>query len=153
MPSLVPSPASVVAQGFKKKVLTSTPALDRRSGATVCLLRKHVTVTISRRTATVPESGQPGGFQVSIPGSATGHDLYRQDNAHQRTTAAHRRRQRAGPAVTCPFCASVWVATGFTAGLVFVPRTTRLAAGTLAVLASADMLHFIRSLLEQAAES
>lgn len=62
-------------------------------------------------------------------------------------------RQTVGELVTCPFCTSVWVATGFTAGLVFVPRTTRLAAGTLAVLASADMLHFIRSLLEQAAES
>src|SRR5690349_15770661 len=30
-----------------------------------------------------------------------------------------------GELITCPFCTGVWVATGFTAGLVFLPRTTR----------------------------
>jgi uncharacterized protein DUF1360 len=58
-----------------------------------------------------------------------------------------------GELVTCPFCASVWVATGFTAGLVFMPRTARLTAGTFAALAAADLLHFARSLLEQATQS
>jgi hypothetical protein len=62
-------------------------------------------------------------------------------------------RQAVGELVTCPFCTSVWVATGFTAGLVFAPRIARLTAGALAALASADLLHFARSLLEQAAQS
>jgi uncharacterized protein DUF1360 len=62
-------------------------------------------------------------------------------------------RHAVGELVTCPFCTSVWVATGFTAGLIFVPRIARLTAGTFAVLAGADVLHFARSLLEQAAES
>lgn len=34
-----------------------------------------------------------------------------------------------GELVTCPFCTSVWVATGFTAGMIFLPRATRLAMG------------------------
>ena len=40
-------------------------------------------------------------------------------------------RKTIGELVTCPLCTSVWVATGFTAGLIYLPRTTRLAMGTL----------------------
>ncbi len=57
-----------------------------------------------------------------------------------------------GELVTCPFCTGVWVATGFTAGLVFLPRTTRLAIATLAALAGADLLQYVHALLEKAAE-
>lgn len=60
-------------------------------------------------------------------------------------------RKTIGELVTCPFCTSVWVATGFTAGLVFLPRTTRLAIGTLSALAGADLLQYVHALLEQAA--
>lgn len=45
-----------------------------------------------------------------------------------------------GELVTCPFCAGVWVATGFGIGLVFVPRATRLVAATCAAVAGADFL-------------
>jgi len=62
-------------------------------------------------------------------------------------------RHAVGELVTCPFCTSIWVATGFTAGLIFAPRTARITAGTFAALAAADMLHFARSLLEKAAQS
>jgi len=55
-----------------------------------------------------------------------------------------------GELVTCPFCTSVWVATGFTAGLVYLPRTTRLTLATLAALAGADLLQFARAGLEKA---
>jgi hypothetical protein len=55
-----------------------------------------------------------------------------------------------GELVTCPFCTSVWVATGFAAGLVYLPRTTRLAVATLAALAGADLLQFARAGLEKA---
>lgn len=54
-----------------------------------------------------------------------------------------------GELITCPFCTGVWVATAFTAGLVYLPRTTRLAIGTFASLAGADMLQFARSWLEK----
>jgi hypothetical protein len=55
-----------------------------------------------------------------------------------------------GELVTCPFCIGVWVATGITAGLVFLPRTTRLATGTLTALAGADFLQYGHSLLDRA---
>jgi uncharacterized protein DUF1360 len=58
-------------------------------------------------------------------------------------------RKTVGELVTCPFCTGVWVATAFTAGLVYLPRTTRLAIGTFASLAGADMLQFARSWLEK----
>ena len=55
-----------------------------------------------------------------------------------------------GELVTCPFCTSVWVATGFAAGLVYLPRTTRLAVAALAAMAGADLLQFARAGLEKA---
>jgi Protein of unknown function (DUF1360) len=58
-----------------------------------------------------------------------------------------------GELITCPFCSGVWVATGFTAGLVYLPRTTRLAVATLSALAGADLLQFAHALLGQAAEN
>ncbi|MFG1928396.1 DUF1360 domain-containing protein [Cryptosporangium sp. NPDC048952] len=51
-------------------------------------------------------------------------------------------RHAAGELVNCPFCVSMWVATGFAAGLVFVPGFTRLAATALTAVAGSDMLHF-----------
>lgn len=53
-----------------------------------------------------------------------------------------------GELITCPFCTGVWVATGLSAGLIFLPRTTRLAMGTLAALAGADLLQFAHAWLE-----
>ena len=56
-----------------------------------------------------------------------------------------------GELITCPFCIDVWVATGLTAGLIYLPRATRLAVGTLAVLAGADMLQFGYARLQEQA--
>ncbi|MFC4857190.1 DUF1360 domain-containing protein [Actinophytocola glycyrrhizae] len=50
-------------------------------------------------------------------------------------------RHAAGELVTCPLCLSVWVATGFSAGLVFAPRATRLLLTTLTAIAGSDALH------------
>lgn len=58
-----------------------------------------------------------------------------------------------GELITCPFCTGIWVATGFTAGLVFLPRTTRLAISTFAALAGADMLQFGHVWLQKISES
>ena len=60
-------------------------------------------------------------------------------------------RKAVGALVTCPFCIGRWAAAGFTAGLVYFPRTTRLAAGTLAALAGADILQYAYAWLEQSA--
>ncbi len=58
-------------------------------------------------------------------------------------------KKTVGELVTCPFCTSVWVATGLTAGLVFLPRTTRIAIDALAALAGADILQFAHAWLEK----
>jgi hypothetical protein len=58
-------------------------------------------------------------------------------------------RKAIGELVTCPFCTGVWVATGFTAGMIYLPRTTRLAMGTLAALTGADMLQYAYAWLQQ----
>lgn len=57
-----------------------------------------------------------------------------------------------GELVTCPFCAEVWVGTGLTAGLIFLPRMTRLVMGTFAALAGADMLQFAHAWMAKKAE-
>ncbi len=58
-------------------------------------------------------------------------------------------RKTVGELVTCPFCVGLWVATGFTAGLIWLPRTTRLVSATLAALTGADLLHYAHAWLEQ----
>ncbi len=60
-------------------------------------------------------------------------------------------RKTVGELVSCPFCIGMWVATGFTAGYVFMPRATRLAATTLAALAGSDFLQFAYAYAEQKA--
>lgn len=51
-------------------------------------------------------------------------------------------RHSIGELLTCPFCMGMWVSTGFSFGMIFAPRGTRLAAATLAALAGSDFLHF-----------
>ena len=54
-----------------------------------------------------------------------------------------------GELIGCPFCIGQWVATGFTAGYLFAPRLTRLAAGMFTELALADFLQFGYSAADQ----
>jgi Protein of unknown function (DUF1360) len=61
-------------------------------------------------------------------------------------------RNSIGELVTCPFCAEVWIGTGLTAGLVFVPRLTRLVMGTFTALAGADFLQFAHAWLMKKAD-
>ncbi len=56
-----------------------------------------------------------------------------------------------GELLTCPFCLAVWCATGLTAGMVFAPRQTRLAATVLTAVAGSDTLQFVYARAEQAA--
>ncbi|HET9172377.1 MAG TPA: DUF1360 domain-containing protein [Actinospica sp.] len=56
-------------------------------------------------------------------------------------------RHLLGELITCPFCTGMWIATGLSAGYVFAPRATRLAAAGLAALTGSDFLHFARARL------
>jgi hypothetical protein len=61
-------------------------------------------------------------------------------------------RKAVGELVSCPFCISQWMATGFTFGLVVAPRATRWTASVFASLALADFLQFAYAWAEQRAE-
>jgi hypothetical protein len=52
-------------------------------------------------------------------------------------------RHSIGELITCPFCLDIWVAAGFTIGLVFAPRLTRLVATALTAVTGADFLHLL----------
>jgi hypothetical protein len=62
-------------------------------------------------------------------------------------------RKAVGELITCPFCIDMWVATGLMAGFIYLPRATRLAIDTLAVLAGADLLQFGYSWLQEQEQS
>jgi hypothetical protein len=59
-------------------------------------------------------------------------------------------RHSIGELITCPFCLDVWIATGFTVGLVFAPRVTRLVAATFSAVAGADFLHLLYAKAQEA---
>lgn len=48
-----------------------------------------------------------------------------------------------GELLTCPFCLAQWVATGLVFGYAAAPKATRLAALTMTLVASSDVLQFI----------
>lgn len=58
-------------------------------------------------------------------------------------------RHSVGELISCPFCLNVWVATGFTVGLVLAPRFTQLVAGTLTAVAVSDTLQLVYDAAEQ----
>ncbi len=61
-------------------------------------------------------------------------------------------RKTVGELVTCPFCTGMWIATAMTAGLIYLPRTTRLIAGTLTALSGSDLLQYAHTLLDKATQ-
>jgi len=61
-------------------------------------------------------------------------------------------RHSIGELITCPFCLGLWVATGFTGGLVLAPRLARLAATVLTATAASDFLQMAYSLAKESAE-
>jgi hypothetical protein len=56
-----------------------------------------------------------------------------------------------GELLTCPFCLDVWVASGFTAGMVFAPRATRLVLTALTAIAGSDTIQILYDSAKQRA--
>ena len=50
-------------------------------------------------------------------------------------------RRAVGELAVCPYCVGEWIAAGLMAAYVRDPRSTRTAAGAVAVVAAADVLH------------
>jgi len=57
-------------------------------------------------------------------------------------------RHAIGELLTCPFCTSQWVATGYAAGLVFAPDATRLVGVTMTAVAGSDWLQLAYARLQ-----
>ena len=70
----------------------------------------------------------------------------------QEGVRGHGLQKAIGELISCPFCISQWVATGFVFGLVAAPRATRWAASVFASLALADFLQFAYAWAEQRAD-
>lgn len=49
-------------------------------------------------------------------------------------------RRAIGELLVCPYCVAMWIAAGFSAGLVVAPRATRLIASLLTILFGSDVL-------------
>lgn len=52
-------------------------------------------------------------------------------------------RRAVGELLTCPYCLSVWIASGFVGGLVAAPRPTRLVIAALDIVALSDGLQMV----------
>lgn len=59
-------------------------------------------------------------------------------------------RHAVGELLSCPFCLSVWAATGFAFGLALAPRATRMAAATMTAVAASDYLQYAHSAVQRA---
>jgi hypothetical protein len=61
-------------------------------------------------------------------------------------------RHAVGELVSCPFCMSVWAATGLTFGLLLAPRATRAVLAVLTAVTASDYLQFAYSYVRQVEE-
>jgi hypothetical protein len=61
-------------------------------------------------------------------------------------------RHAVGELLSCPFCLALWVAGGFTVGLLFAPRFTRTVAAMLTAVSGADFLQLMYAHLQKVAE-
>jgi Protein of unknown function (DUF1360) len=60
-------------------------------------------------------------------------------------------RHAVGELVTCPFCLSVWIATGLAIGFVASPRHVRLAASVLCAVTGSDFMQLAYADLQRSA--
>ena len=65
----------------------------------------------------------------------------------------HGWRLALGELLVCPYCLGMWVAGGFTAGLLFAPRGTRVVASAFTVLAVSDFLQLAYKAVEDRSQS
>ena len=71
---------------------------------------------------------------------------------NEKVTAPGEHQHTLGELLTCPFCMSQWVATGFTVGLLLAPRPTRIAMTVMSVRALSDALQLGYAAAQQALE-
>jgi hypothetical protein len=65
----------------------------------------------------------------------------------------HGLQHAAGELITCPFCLAQWVATALMAGLVLLPRQTRLLAATVTAKAISDTAQLLYDAVQKGNQS
>jgi Protein of unknown function (DUF1360) len=65
---------------------------------------------------------------------------------------AHGPKHAVGELLTCPFCMSQWIATGFTTGLLLAPRATRVVMTVMSVRALSDALQLAYAAAQKSVE-
>lgn len=65
----------------------------------------------------------------------------------------HGLQHAAGELITCPFCLGQWVATALMAGLVLLPRQTRLLAATVCAKAISDTAQLLYDAVQKGAQA
>lgn len=124
--------ASVVAGLTGVAVATGRRAPSRPAPADVLLI-SVATHKLSRLLAKEAVTSPLRAAMTRFEGAAGSSEV----NEVPRATGP---RHAAAELISCPFCLGVWVSTGFCAGLVFVPRLTRLVATGLTAVAGSDFL-------------
>jgi len=73
-------------------------------------------------------------------------------SGRERPAAGGGVRQVLGELLTCPFCLSQWIAAGFTLGLLYAPRVTRLVMAMSAMVGISDFLQVVYKAAENRRE-
>lgn len=126
--------------------LTHRPVPDRPSTADVMLLSiatHKLSRLLSKDAVTSP---------LRAPFTRYDHPIGSGEVMEQVRDQGSGTRHAIGELLSCPFCLAVWVATGFTGGLVLAPRLTRLVATALTAVAASDFLQMGYAVAQRAAE-
>jgi len=70
---------------------------------------------------------------------------------HDRARGSSGVRHTVGELITCPFCVSVWLGTGYVGSLALWPRPARAGAAVFGVVAVSDWLHLGYEMLRKRA--
>jgi hypothetical protein len=138
--------AALVA-GLAAAVRASGRPLPERPAAADVLLISVATHKLSRLVAkdavTSPIRAPFTRYREPI-----GHAEVAEEVRAEQGTAGH----AIGELLSCPFCLAMWIATGFTGGLVLAPRVTRLAATAFTAVAASDFLQLAYGIAKNAAD-
>jgi Protein of unknown function (DUF1360) len=137
--SAVVTSAAVLAAAAGRRLPERWPIQDL---VTVALGSYKLSRTLSKDAVTSPIR-VPFACYAGTAGPA---------EVHEEARHSSQLRHSLGELLTCPFCLDVWVATAFVIGLIFVPRLTRLVAGSFSTLAGADFLQLVHAKAQQVAE-
>lgn len=138
--------AGVVAGLAATVKMIGRPVPERPAAGDVLLLSiatHKLSRLLSKETVTSPLRAPFTRYEKPI-GSAEVAEEVREENSGA--------RHAVGEMLSCPFCLSVWVATGLTAGLVLAPRLTRMVSTALTAVTVSDFLQLAYASAKQATE-